>query len=189
MAKTNKNDITYGNTGKFGKRISFRSYGDETLMVSRPGKRTKALTASQVTHKLRFIQASRYGKRVRTNEALKSIYTPFATRKISFYALAIKDFLQPPTVQEIYVTHYKGNAGDKINVLAHDDFQITSLFLQIFDQQNTLVEEGWAVETTSNQEWEYTATTTQVLVNGYTVIATAYDLPGNKGVMEQELPA
>ena len=100
------------------------------------------------------------------------------------YSRALEDFVTPPKVMSFNTRGYRGAAGDKITVRAQDDFRVTSLLLEIYAVDGTLLEQGNADLGPNGIDWTYTATMTNSPLAGSTIKAIAIDVPGNEGSLE-----
>lgn len=95
--------------------------------------------------------------------------------------------MSPPVVRSIDTRKYKGAIGDKIEVLAFDDFRVTTVQVEIHTADGTLLEIGNAVLSTNGVVWIYAATQENTLLTGSKINAIATDVPGNEGALEVTL--
>lgn len=123
--------------------------------------------------------ASRYAKMVLQDPDKLAAYAAKAVNGATPYILAMTDYLKPPFVQEIDTTGYHGNPGDKISVIAGDDFELTGVVVKISDSDGIVIEQGVCVLNTMNGNQDYTATTSVPDPEGFTITATATDTPGH----------
>ena len=100
------------------------------------------------------------------------------------FQLAVGDFLHAPAVDEIDLSAYTGQAGQKIGIRAHDDFALTGVAVVIRQADGAVLEQGPAT-LGSDSLWAYT--TTAALPAGETVMieVTATDRPGHKTTKAQ----
>jgi len=100
------------------------------------------------------------------------------------FALTIADFFHEPAVDEIDLSAYTGQAGEKISIRAHDDFELDGLAVVIRKADGTALEQGPAALGTDSV-WAYT--TTAALPAGQTVMieVTATDRPRHKTTKTQ----
>jgi hypothetical protein len=182
MAKTRENSLTRYFSGKFGNEFGLRNYNGLSVLAKLPGPRRYESTEKQVEVMSRFRQAIRYGKACIADPAAGAFYLSKPKKNKSVYRLAVKDFLNRPEVGEIMADKYKGAPGDRIAVAATDDFAVVKVLLRITDAKGKLLEEGACKpEAGRNTVWSYTATVKIPKTAGVTLMATAYDRPGNKG--------
>ena len=168
--------------------LVFKQRKDGTSYVARkPEPSGKQPTANQQRIRDRFILASDYAKSVLADPRARAVYEAGAKAKNKpTFAFAMTDFLSEPKVNEIDVSQYNRQAGDKIYVRALDDFEVTGVEVTIRNGQ--VVESGAAVKTSDGLgRWVYTATSTVASGSPLTVEATATDRPGNKGTKSETL--
>ncbi len=162
MAKSILNVVMQGASGKIGKTLVFRQLQNgETVIANRPKPRVKPLSSAEEAHRERFLDAS------------------FAK---SAYTVAITDCLTSPTIKEIILDDYSGTIGDVISVRAIDDFNVQTVRVRIMKADNTLLEEGFAVLSDEDLNWNYVATLANASIAGTTIEVIASDIPGNKTV-------
>ena len=94
-------------------------------------------------------------------------------------------------MDEVDLSAYTGQVGDKIAIRAHDDFDVTGVSVAISDTDGHALESGAAVETPPNPNnvvghaagrWLYTATTVVPTGTSVRIEVTATDRPGHKAV-------
>jgi hypothetical protein len=95
------------------------------------------------------------------------------------YAVAVRDFFTPPTVDAIELSAYRGRFGDRMVVVATDDAGVISVDVAIKDMTGAVLERGRAQR--SDGRWIYTATADAPAGQALTVEVTATDRPGNTG--------
>jgi hypothetical protein len=187
MAKVRKNVLTRGLSGKLGNLVVFRNDGGKTIMSSAPGKRTLPLTEAQQMHQQQFKQAVLYAKAVLADPDKKAEYESAARNGESAYNMAVADFLKFPVIQEMDISMYTGQAGDKIRVRATDNFKIAEVSVTIFKSDNSIVESGIAEPAGNGRDWIYTATHANSPIGGGRIVATVTDGPGHQTQMSQML--
>lgn len=187
MAIVRKNIVTQGLSGMLGHNIVFRQVGGRTI-VSTPPEQNEKPTAKQEAQRAKFGQAVTYAKSQVSDPVAKAEYELAKNEETdTAFTLAVTDYLKPPVVQDLDVTTYKGKVADKIKVRAVDDFKVASVKVQIFKADNTLAEEGQAVQQANKVDWLYSATTAQAVITNYRVVATAKDKPSNSGTLEKKM--
>ncbi|MFZ5518651.1 MAG: hypothetical protein ACOY90_18625 [Candidatus Zhuqueibacterota bacterium] len=189
MAKVKVNPIIEKIRGKVGDLV-FKRYGDEVVLSRVPDMEGREATEAQQATRERFRQAALYGKMVMADPEAKALYDDAATAKGKpVFSLTIADFFNAPSVDEVDISGYGGNAGDVIRIRAHDDFDVTEVSVAIMTSAGQAVENGMAEEKPVNSGlWIYTAT--QAVAPGSTVrvLVTAKDRPGGTGAAEKEKP-
>ncbi|MDR1879169.1 MAG: hypothetical protein LBQ64_06365 [Bacteroidales bacterium] len=185
MAKQKGNVVTYGLSGKIGDLLVFRQRDGKTI-VSKIPKAPKTESENQKKHRKRFQQAVIYAKAATSTPEGKALYgaakkcrTPFNT--------AVSDFFNTPKIENIDLYAYTGTVGDKIRIMATDDFAVKSVHVQINNADGSLVEEGEAVPDVTGQLWTYTTTQNNDNLNGDKIVVSACDHPGNITKEEQIL--
>ena len=154
-AKVKLNSRLAALSGKFGKDFVLRQRKDGTTVVAAiPAFTDRVFSEEQLTHQSRFQQAVAYA-RLATG-ATKTAYN-----------IAVSDWLNPPVIRMVYRYH------ENIIVDAIDDIQVTRALVTITDEQGRTVEAGEATKSESDW-WEFASE-----AQGKTVIAEAWDLPGN----------
>ncbi|HYG37428.1 MAG TPA: hypothetical protein VD908_02360 [Cytophagales bacterium] len=112
----------------------------------------------------------------------KAAYATKISDKLnSAYMVAMTDFLNAPTVDQLDLSGYAGQAADKILVQASDDFRVASVFVSILSADDAVIESGPAIEN-ANGEWEYTATVANAEVATSKYQIQVKDKPGNMTV-------
>ena len=183
MAKIKGNVYMQGTTGMIGKQIVYKVRNGVPYSCNRPvTKDNRKPTPNQKKNQKRLDNCSKYGAEAIKDDELKKAYAAAATPIQSAYNVAWKDAWYPPKVLSIVTNSYKGQPGDIIFVHATDNFKVTSVMVAIYSDK-LLIESGEAVDTGDSVMWMYTATKA-VDVTGLRIVAMAYDLPRNEGVME-----
>ena len=187
MARVKKNILAQGLSGMLGKTIVFRQVGDETIATSRP-VRNGELSVKQKAQQAKFTQAVQYANGQMADPTAKAEYA-LAKDKLfdTSFNIAVADFLGSPSVQEIDTIAYKGKVGDKIRVRAVDDFKVASLLVQVLKADNTVAEQGQAVQQANKIDWVYMATTAITALTGFKVVASAKDKPGKSASQTKTL--
>ena len=136
-------------------------------------------SAKQLAVRERLTLAAQYAAFVRNDPALLARYTAKARKGKSVYRLAANDFLRPPYIHKVDTTRYHGNPGDKIIVMAGDDFKLESVTVNISNPDGTTIEEGACVFTMPTGHYEFIATQQLPVLTGYIVTAKAKGTPGH----------
>ena len=186
MSKANKNSAF---SGVLGEEVTVRKSRGIVSFRNKPRPAVRQLTDKLIASRARFLEATQYAVRQIANEESKALYAKGISKTMTTpYLVAMTDYMLPPKVHEIDALGYKGNVGDAIVVKATDDFEVTSVNIQILDASGAVIEEG---ETALDQQrvnlWVYKATVANPSRTGTTIKATAYDRPGNKGTLSVTL--
>jgi hypothetical protein len=179
MAKINLNPIMGRIRGKIGDLVFRQNLGDQVVgrMPNREG--FVASPAQQEVVK-RFRLAAAYAKAVFSNPQQKEAYVLAgkARQQVAF-ALAMADYLKPPTVEVLDVSAYRGQIGDVVMVEATDDFAVVGVSVAVKNDAGDVVEQGPAQLV--NGRWQYIATTAIGPGEALTIEATAVDRPAHTG--------
>jgi hypothetical protein len=188
MAKSQKNVVTHGLSGKVGDLLLFRQRGGKTI-VSRIPEQPKTVSEKQKAQRQRFRRAVIYGQAAVVAPETKDLYETIAKKKGKTpFTLAVADWLNIPEILDIDCSDYSGQQGDVILVEAIDDAMVKYVRISIISIDGILVEEGLAVPDVSGKVWTYTATQTDNNdVKGYKIVVTVSDLPGNIVTETEEL--
>lgn len=186
MAKSKNNVITHGLSGLIGDLLVFRQRANKTIVADRPKPFSKPPTVVQLGIQDRFKKAAQYAKTAILDPLVKAAYQAAALLGQSAYNRAFKDYqLAPEFDEEVNLSVYTGAIGDEISVSVIDDFRVNEVKVQIIKPDDSLLEEGDAVQSVNGLDWIYTCTVVNATVTGSKIIFTAIDLPGNQTVLEK----
>jgi hypothetical protein len=181
MAKIKRNHLTEGFTGMFGKQIVFKNRRGTRYASAAPEVNEKRKpTPGQKKIQDKMLTCNEYAIEAIKDAKVKEDYAAVAVGAQSAVNIAFKDAWHEPVVHSITVNGYKGNAGDVIFVQATDNFRVVAVKVSIFDAAGVLIEEGNATQ--DGLMWMYTAQLSNN--NALRIVATAFDLPANQGIME-----
>ncbi|AEW03339.1 hypothetical protein A4D02_04795 [Niastella koreensis] len=191
MAKVKDNLLVRGASGNVGKQFVYRKRGKDTFITRMPETNKNAKpTEQQEKVREQFLAASGYATSAIADPKIKAQYQKKAKAKsgITAYNVAFRDFLKAPVVKKTGTEKYNGTTGSQIVITAIDDFRVIEVTVSIKTAAGVLVEEGSAIlNPLHRDEWIYTATQNNAALTGSVILATAKDLPGNKGTMETTL--
>ena len=183
MAKVKLNPVLQRLRGKVGDLV-FKRYNDGVILASKPELTDNPPTAGQVAQRRQFKLATLYGRTVLADPVQKTVYEATAKAKgIPVFALAVGDFLNAPTVDEIDLSGYTGKAGETIRITASDDFAVMGVVVSINDAGGKVLENGPAAA--QNGAWSYTTTTSLTAGQPVSIVVTATDRPGHTGTKTQ----
>jgi hypothetical protein len=179
MAKSKGNVVTHGLSGKIGDMLVFRQVNGQTI-VSKIPEQSKFVSEKQLAQRLIFQQAVFYGRTVIIAPETKDLYATAAKKEKgkSAFNIAVADYCNAPNIDNVDLSEYTGNAGDKIRIIASDNFVVKSVNVRITNADGSLVEEGEAVQNLGNT-WIFTATQVNENLEGDKIVVSASDLPGN----------
>ncbi|MGC3942989.1 MAG: hypothetical protein QM762_00385 [Chryseolinea sp.] len=177
------NSAVGGASGKLGNNFCYRQLPNgQTLMANKPSKREKLSDKQEIVVN-RFSLATYYAKMKTAIPEFKALYKTGINKQeliLSAYNVAIQDFLNVPTIEDVDVKDYTGQPGQLIRVRAFDDFKVTSVTVTITDINNVVIETGEAIARGKKGLWRYTTTVNIPNVRGTQIWASAKDLPGNE---------
>ncbi|HET6594555.1 MAG TPA: hypothetical protein VFG81_02960 [Anaerolineales bacterium] len=173
MTRVILNGTIKGLRGKMGNLI-FRQLPNGTTVVSQaPAKKTRRQkkraklkrSEKQKAHNSRFQDAVYYARAAQ----IQPLYVELAALRPmnTAYSLALGDYLKPPVIHRIE----RGEGC--IRVEASDNILVTKVQITMLGQDGGVLEKGEALRSEGNW-WEFTSH-----IEGITVIAEAWDLPGN----------
>lgn len=163
----------------------YREWRGRLVMCKRPKKR-KGLSHLQKETVARFKLAAAYARGQMKDEGAKAAYQEGTNfRYHSAYLVALNDYLNPPTVNEIRTREYQGNVGDTITINAFDDFAVVKVNVVIFNRDGAILEDGYAQPHETNPAlWKYHAAVANPNTQGTKIMVTAFDKPGNRGLAD-----
>ena len=179
MSRTTELTKTY--SGVFGNHVELKSRKGKSTITIPPTKVAPVLTEKQTAHRKKFLKAVKYAKEMMKNPDLLALYSENLRKGKSAFALAVKDYMKSPVVEQIEVLNYQGNPGDLISVSAEDDFKLTAVSVQIIDPAGEIIEQGVCAISLPTGHYDYTATELVPDLTGVTIKAKALDLPGHAG--------
>lgn len=179
MAKVGKNIVTPGFRGKLGDIIVFRRRWGKTIVTTTPEKTAHELTAAQKKHRHLFQNAILYGKNAVADPIKNAAYKGEAKDGQSAYNVAVADFLNAPSFDEVDVSKYNGQPGSTIKILVTDDFKVIEVQVEIYNGDGVLVESGATIQPKDKVDWIYTATKANASTDGDKIVIKASDIPGN----------
>ena len=180
MGKMKLNPTVDGLTGKLGNMVHRQLWGKH--VVSRlPDFSDRVLTPKQVAQNNKYKGAGQIWRGLAAE--VKAAYNAWGKRlNKPPYALFNKNCACPPTVEDVDVSKYAGQAGQPIRIRAVDLFEVASVEIRVREAGGNVVEKGAAVRSGSDsKEWVYQTTATVKNPVGASVEAVATNWPGNQG--------
>jgi hypothetical protein len=177
MAKVSSNVVLHGASGQIGRQIVVHQTDHGIVLGVMPGSRPDAkVTPKQLTWREQFAHAVGYAKGAKDRPEYKPLA---ASRHYSTFCVATADFLHPPEIVDVDLSHYNGKAGDPIQVRAIDDVQVTEVSLAILTDQSVLVDKGALKRDPIDKTlWHFEASKDAGVVH-VKLIVDAADLPGH----------
>jgi hypothetical protein len=185
MAKTNRNFLTYSYSGKVGKQYSLRNRGGKSYITSLPKTRENTLlTERQVEVRKNFQRAMLYARTSNANPALMAEYAAGRREGQTAMNVAFLDAFKGPELSDLRTDGYKGEAGQRIEVQAMDNFRVKSVKFVLIAANGSQLEEGEAVKADNGFQWVYTTQVANPSLPGTIIMVTAADLPNNLARLE-----
>jgi hypothetical protein len=169
MAKlrtTNTNELIKTLSGALGGLV-FRPMPDGSVVVSTPPHygRHRKYSQGQKDHQRRFKEAASYARYAAKTQP---IYAELAAGTMKTpYNIALSDWFNQPIVKQIV------RREGEIFVEASDNVMVTRVQVTLLDEEGKVLEKGEATRGEGDW-WEYAST-----LEGTTVMAEAWDLPGH----------
>jgi hypothetical protein len=162
-------DVIRGGVGK----LVMRRRPDGTLILSgAPIYRKGKGSPKQKAHRQRVKEAAQYAKWA---DDVYPIYTKLAKgseKWLSPYNVALSDWFHPPVIHRIE------QRDGHILVQASDNILVTKVLVTVFDESGTILEGGDATRGEADT-WQFASNK-----QGKTIVAEAWDLPGNVARLE-----
>jgi len=187
MAQSKNNILVQGFSGSIARLLTFRQLAGKTYVSGFPKKRSGGSSTEQLAFKEKFLAATSYAKLAMQDPDLKAAYEAKAVAGQTAYNMAVRDAIKPPVVEAVDATAYQGQPGNAILITASDDYKVDKVTVTIHDALGALLESGEAILNAGDFKWTYLATHANVALQGSKIAATAYDLPGNTGMLELTL--
>jgi hypothetical protein len=131
-----------------------------------------------------FRKAVSYATSALADETARAFYQALAeVKETPARALCIKDYLKAPTMDDLDLSKYKGQVGDRILITTYDDIGVVEVNVELTRSDGTRIEAGKAVELgTGSGNWEYVATAPVAPGTDLFIEAEAFDRPGHRTV-------
>ena len=165
----------------------FADNGERCVAYIRKGRKGEKSEA-ELERDENWAEARAYANSVKaSNPDLWELYQQVGKeRKVSPFALAVGDYLKPPTFRSLDLKDYKGQVGDPIQIHCVDNIGLASLEVSIDRQDGTGVEKGRAVELgTRTGFWAYTATQPVALGTSLVIEVVGEDHAGHRAGMTE----
>ena len=167
MAKVTLNDLLEAIRGGIGGLV-FRRRPDGTIIVSgAPRYHKKRGSPKQRAYRQHFKEQTRYARALAQTHPIYAELAAASDKWLSPYNLALADCLKPPVIQRIE------RAEGCIRVEATDNIGVKKVRVTVRDAGGAILAAGEAIRGPQDW-WEFPCP-----VDGGTVTAEAWDLPGN----------
>lgn len=177
MAKVIRNILTSNLSGTIGNLNFYHRQGIPIVRQART-KRKPKFTAAQVSLQNKFECASYFATKAVADPDLKVYYQSLATGAQNAHNMALKDAMTMPQISEIDFENYHGHPDGKIIIRARNFFRVYEVYVKIFNESGTLIEEGYAKEDRTPTVWVYQATK-ELDTRSAKVEVSAENIPGN----------
>jgi hypothetical protein len=173
-------------SGRYGKIVVRNRFGRQYL-ADPPDPNKRVDTPARADVRKRFAKASKWAAAALANPGLRSFYEKVAkANNSSPFAVAARDHLRAPEVDEIGLRGYHGRAGDPITVEAMDDTGVLGVTVTLQAPDGTVLESGPCTMVMGT--WTYVTTTARPAAQPVTIVAVATDRPGNTGEKTEVYP-
>ena len=126
----------------------------------------------------RIAAARQYALMQLADPAMRAEYESGLRTKRGAYGRAVTDFMNPPQIHSVSLEQYTGHAGETITLHVTDDFKVAGVRLELLDIGGAPIEGGEARQERHNL-WRYKTRQTMPPLERLSLVATAYDMPGN----------
>ena len=170
-------------SGAMGDMV-FKKRGKK-VYVSIKSQGTGEPSEAQLGQRKYFKKAVNYAKLALADETSRAFYEDLAQRKeTSARGLCIRDFLKAPSIDELDLSKYRGNVGDRILITTTDDVGVVEVNVKLTKMDGTPIESGSAVEDGAGSgTWAYVATVPVPLGTDLFISAEAFDRPNHRAVV------
>lgn len=187
MAKNINNIFVRGLSGALGDQFIIRkTRSGQTIIANKPSlDPNREFSIAQKAQQEAFRQATSYAKFAKS----QPLYIERAkVTGSTAYNIAVSDWFGQPEIVDVDLSSWSGGVGQPIRVRAQDNVKVVSVRVAIRDLNNNILEQGEAVQSTSDAMlWTYTTTTNVPMTPGPRLDVTAQDLPGNIGAYGTQL--
>ncbi len=171
MAKVQKNPAVRGISGAIGGLVFRQMPNGSTYVSGKPDFSHRKFSQGQKDHQSRFQLAVSYARQASRTQP---IYAELAAGTImSAYNIALSDWFNPPVIRSIE------RRDGRVCVQASDNVMVVRVLVMILDGEGRVVEKGNAAQVDKDW-WEVDS------VGDGMIVAEAYDLAGNVGMMKEE---
>jgi hypothetical protein len=180
MAKMKLSPAVATLSGKLGNMVHRQLWGQH--VVSRlPDFTNRVLSADQIAQNDKYRNAAMVWDELAAE--VKAGYKAWGKRlNKPPYALFNKNFSRPPSVEEIDLSQYAGQAGQTIGIRAVDLFEVAGVEVTVRGVGGNVIEKGAAARKQGEKyQWTYQTTVGAQNPVGLSVEALAKNWPGKEG--------
>ena len=186
MANVDLNPVSDPFHGRIGSVVFRRVYG-KLQAAYRPKPPAGPPTENQLAQRTEFGKAIVWARGALADPVRRALYEQASvSQQKNAFALAVGDYFDVPTVQDVDLEAYRGQPGDKIVVMARDGVAVKGVTVIVRQSDGTIVEQGPAVQV--HTLWHYTATTAVPAGANLIIEVAATDWPGNVGKANKLYP-
>jgi orotate phosphoribosyltransferase len=179
MAKVKLNSILTALEGSV-QGLKFYKKGKETIASPQGDllRKKRQPSEKEMAGQIRMRIANAYSKGIKANHPeLYARYVAVSKQQGSLpFTVSNRDYNNPPVVDAIDSSAYRGALGQVIRIRAHDDFEVRDVTVTI-RTGDTPIESGLGIRQL-DESWHYTSTATAI--GTVTIEATARDWPDHK---------
>jgi hypothetical protein len=178
MAQIKENIILKGLSGRVGKNLVFKHYGNKTVVSAYPDMSKVKLSAKQKKENKRFRKAMAYARSQMSDPESKAAYKAKATGLQKPHNVAIADFYHSPEIGHVDVSISRDNRADRIFIEAWDDFMVIKVEVELTGDDGKQNEMGRAMQI-NEDKWLYVVQGIYSSAEGLKITVRAWDKPGN----------
>lgn len=179
MAKAILNSTLAGISGRVSSFV-YRQQNGQTVILPHTVRKDRPSKA-QKTNRNRFSEAKDYAKAVLADPLRRERYRRLAAqRKCPSNALLIANFLNPPTIELVELSEYRGRVGDRIRILAEDPIEVVSVTVTLRAASTGKVLESGSA-TRDHDVWVYRCTAAAENLREVRIEITAANRAGTTG--------
>jgi hypothetical protein len=184
MAKFKGNVIMKNVRGMIGKQVVVKERLGTEYMCAKPVyDDNRPVSVAEQANRDRFAQTTEFAVAATKDPELKKEYAALTKKKgHNAYITAKLDASHPPKIVSVIHQGYTGVIGNVIIVQATDNVKVKCVKVGIYDSSNQIIEQGEAVDHGDGLNWMYTASVSNVNVNGCTIEVRAFDIAGNEAM-------
>ena len=183
MAKIKFNGLVSEVRGGVGGLV-VRKKGSKFTLSDKPDMSEVVPSQAQLGVRKMFGRAVAYGKTVMADPARLAFYEGLAEQKeMPAFSLCVGDYLNPPTMDDLDLSGYKGQVGDQILITTHDDIGVVKVRVELTRTDGSNIESGEAIELGAGSgNWAYIVTAPVATGTDIFIEAQAFDRPGSRAV-------
>ncbi|MBN2613764.1 MAG: hypothetical protein JXB00_19560 [Bacteroidales bacterium] len=178
MARVKKGSVVKGLSGRVGKSLVFKTYGDITIVSKYPDMSKVVPTEKQKNENGKFRDAMAWVKVQMSDQEIKQLYKAKTNGLQRPHNIALADYYNPPVINSVEVSIAQPSKADQVLIDATDDFMVTRVEVEIKDANGNQTEKGMALHMRDNK-WLYAVKRIYPSSAGLKITVRAWDRPEN----------